>query len=68
MALAVDWNIRRCNIKGCTSRHVTTIVAGTEAGIFGLCEDHYKWIMDQGDVTVHLDLDFVPLGQPVTDA
>ena len=39
--LLVDWNIRRCNVENCKERP-NTIITGTEAGIFGLCESHYQ--------------------------
>ena len=39
--LFVQWGIRRCNQEGCTNMP-NTIIAGTEAGTFGLCEEHYQ--------------------------
>jgi hypothetical protein len=36
--LFVDWGVRRCNVKDCTSKP-STIVTGAhpEANVFGLC-------------------------------
>jgi hypothetical protein len=39
--LFVDWHIKRCNIKGCTEEP-NTIITGTQAGAFGLCEKHFQ--------------------------
>jgi hypothetical protein len=36
-----QWNIHRCNVKDCTEKP-TTIITGTEAGTFGMCETHYN--------------------------
>ena len=41
--LLVDWNIRRCNVNGCTNKPNTIIASGTEeAGVFGLCESCFQ--------------------------
>jgi len=45
--LFVDWNIRRCNVKGCTQKPTTIVTElGESIPIVGLCEEHYQ----QGDV------------------
>jgi hypothetical protein len=44
-----QWNIHRCNIKGCTEKP-TTIITGTEAGMFGMCETHYKECKKAGKI------------------
>uniref|UniRef100_A0A6M3LTE6 Uncharacterized protein n=1 Tax=viral metagenome TaxID=1070528 RepID=A0A6M3LTE6_9ZZZZ len=41
--LLVDWRIRRCNEKGCTSKPNTIITgAGENIPAFGLCELHFQ--------------------------
>ena len=54
--LFVDWNVRRCNVDGCTDRP-NTIVTGTEAEIFGLCEEHYQEGNVPGGTTYNLVFD-----------
>lgn len=39
--LLVSWGIKRCNLKDCKN-NPTTIITGTEAGVFGMCEDHFQ--------------------------
>lgn len=39
--LLVEWNIKRCNVSGCTNKP-NTIITDTEAGIFGLCEQCFQ--------------------------
>ena len=39
--LLVDWNIKRCNVNGCKNKP-NTIITGTEAGMFGLCEPCFQ--------------------------
>lgn len=40
--LFVDWNVRRCNVEGCTARP-TTIVSqlADDVPLCGFCEEHY---------------------------
>lgn len=47
--LLVDWNIRRCNVKGCTSKP-NTIVAqlADDVPICGFCEEHYQKGKEEG--------------------
>ena len=47
--LFVQWNIHRCNIKGCQEKP-TTIITGTEAGMFGMCETHYNECKNAGKI------------------
>ena len=50
-----QWKIKRCNIKDCTN-NPTTIVAGTEAGVFGMCEHHYQEaIATKGNYEMNLE-------------
>lgn len=39
--LLVSWGIKRCNVVDCKN-NPTTIVSGTEAGTFGMCEHHFQ--------------------------
>ena len=41
--LLVDWNIRRCNHRGCHNKPTTIVsqIDGQEGVILGLCEEHY---------------------------
>ncbi|KKN85804.1 hypothetical protein LCGC14_0276110 [marine sediment metagenome] len=43
LAVLIDWGIRRCNVKGCTTVPNTIIVSapGAQATI-GLCEEHFQ--------------------------
>ena len=50
-----QWNIHRCNIKNCEEKP-TTIITGTEAVIFGMCEKHY--LEGKGKGTMKLELEF----------
>ena len=54
--LFVDWHIRRCNIVGCHEKP-NTIIAGTEAGAFGLCEEHFQIGNVPGGATIQLEFD-----------
>ena len=49
-----QWNIHRCNIKGCTEKP-STIITGTEAGIFGICEKHYQEGKNKGVMKLELE-------------
>jgi len=49
-----QWNIHRCNIKGCKEKP-TTIITGTTAGMFGMCENHYQKGKDKGTMTLELE-------------
>ncbi|MFH0938221.1 MAG: hypothetical protein V1899_02935 [Planctomycetota bacterium] len=41
--LFVDWQIRRCNVKGCRAVPTTIIAGHDEAGrAYGLCEVHFQ--------------------------
>lgn len=41
--LFVDWNVRRCNVEGCTDKP-TTIIQGIAEGVplCGFCETHFQ--------------------------
>ncbi len=39
--LLVGWGIKRCNIVNCKN-NPTTIISGTEAPVFGMCENHFQ--------------------------
>ena len=39
--LFVDWKVKRCNQEGCRAKP-NTIITGTKAGVFGLCEEHFQ--------------------------
>ena len=49
-----EWNVKRCNIKGCTEKP-TTIITGTEAGIFGMCEKHFLEGKEKGEMKLELE-------------
>lgn len=62
--IAESWGMSRCNIYGCTSRLVTTVVLGVEgAPPFGLCEHHYQegTRIAREEGVFEFDLDFAPL-------
>ncbi len=54
--LFIDWNIRRCNYKDCKEKP-NTIITGTEAGRFGLCEDHFQLANVPDGATLNLEFD-----------
>jgi len=54
LPLLVQWGVRRCNMLGCRSKEPSTIVTGTEAGIFGLCEDCWEKVKGK-EVKITLD-------------
>lgn len=54
--LLCDWNIKRCNVEGCKSKP-NTIIAGTKAGMFGLCEEHFQEGNVEGGTTYQLEFD-----------
>ena len=49
-----QWNVRRCNIKDCKEKP-TTIITGTEAGIFGMCEKHFIEGKEKGKMKLELE-------------
>ena len=49
-----QWNVHRCNIKDCREKP-TTIITGTEAGIFGMCEKHYTEGKEKGEMKLELE-------------
>lgn len=57
VALCIDWNLRRCNQRGCTNRPTTIITgAGPDGNIhFALCEAHFQ----QGNVPSGTSYDLV---------
>ena len=56
--LFVDWNIRRCNVQGCTNEP-TTIVQGIAKDIplCGFCEGHFQEMNTPGGIAVTLEFD-----------
>ena len=57
-ALLIDWNIRRCNQKGCTKRPNTIIGGGGDSvPVFGLCEEHYQMGNVPDGYTFNLEID-----------
>ena len=41
--LFVDWNVKRCNVKGCTNEPSTIVTGLTkDAPISGFCEEHFQ--------------------------
>jgi hypothetical protein len=59
--LGIEWNIHRCNIKGCTETSLGAIITGVpECRAFGVCEFHYQKYFSQ-PMDVHIVLDFTPL-------
>jgi len=56
--LFVDWNIRRCNVKGCTTKP-TTIVIGLADDLpnAGFCEAHYQAANKPGGARFDLEFD-----------
>ena len=52
--LLQQWNVKRCNIKDCTEKP-TTIITGTEAGIFGMCEKHFLEGKEKGEMKLELE-------------
>jgi hypothetical protein len=52
--LFTQWNIHRCNIKGCTEKPTTICVH--EKATFGMCEKHYQEGKNKG--TMKLELEF----------
>lgn len=56
LPILIDWDIHRCNVKGCKNEP-TTIVTETEAPVFGLCEDHYQEGVEKGKMKLELEFD-----------
>lgn len=52
--LLVSWGIQRCNVKDCAN-NPTTIIAETEAPVFGMCEQHYQEAIKKGKLTLQLE-------------
>lgn len=56
--LLVDWNIRRCNVKGCKSRPNTIITdLASDVPMAGFCEEHYQQGNVKGGTTFTLVFD-----------
>lgn len=55
--LLCDWEITRCNYRGCNNKPNTIVInAHPDAPCFGLCEEHYQKGNKPGGC--HLDLVF----------
>lgn len=47
--LFTDWNVRRCNVKGCTEKPTTIISQlAPDAPLSGWCEKHYQDFKNTG--------------------
>ena len=56
--LFVDWNIKRCNVAGCTNKPNTIITqSGEDIPIYGLCEEHFQMANMPGGATFNLEWD-----------
>ena len=64
--LFVDWKVRRCNQEECKAKP-TTIITGTEAGVFGLCEEHYQQGNQPGGTKYNLIFDNYDAFKEVAD-
>lgn len=53
--LLCDWNIKRCNVEGCTNRPNTII--STQGETFGLCEECFQEGNKPGGTTYNLVFD-----------
>jgi hypothetical protein len=41
--LFCDWNVRRCNVEGCTLKPTTIITqAAPDVPVLGMCEEHFQ--------------------------
>lgn len=56
--LLIDWNIRRCNVKGCTEKP-NTIVSQLSPNVplCGFCEGHYQEANKEGGAKFDLAFD-----------
>ena len=69
MPLLIDWNLRRCNQKGCTNRP-TTIIAmqRDDIPVFALCEEHYQAGNKPGvEVSLSLEFDDFDAFKPISE-
>lgn len=56
--LFVDWNVKRCNIEGCTEKPNTIIQDHTpDVPLYGVCEEHYQEGKKPGVITYTLVFD-----------
>lgn len=53
-----QYNVRRCNVDGCTQKPTTIILdAHPDAPCFGLCEEHHKTCERTGQLDFKLTFD-----------
>lgn len=55
LPILIDWGVDRCNIKGCPNKP-TTIIKHDEAGVFGMCEEHFQDATGKGKLTLEIEL------------
>lgn len=55
--LLCDWDIRRCNVKGCTEVPNTIITEVLPDSPFGLCENHFQEVVAKGEYDFTLVFD-----------
>ncbi len=56
--LFVDWNVRRCNVEGCTIMPTTIITQlGDAVPIVGMCEKHFQEGRKPGGATFTFEWD-----------
>ena len=56
--LFCDWNIRRCNVRGCRNKPTTIIAQAREdIPVFGLCEEHFQEANVPGGAKFDLEFD-----------
>lgn len=53
--LFVDWQIRRCNVKGCTN--VPTTIITEDSLVIGICEEHFQESREKGEIEFTLEFD-----------
>lgn len=56
--LLVDWNIRRCNVEGCTEQPNTIVTQlAPDVPVCGFCEKHYQETNKPGGTNFTLEFD-----------
>ena len=50
-----QWNVDRCNVKGCKGKHTTIIAGIPDVPKFGLCEKHYSECKETGKLKFELE-------------
>ena len=57
LPLFMDWQIRRCNVKGCRDKPTTIISDLEKQLLFGLCEKHFQQGNTPSGYTYGLEFD-----------